>query len=252
MNLKKIKKDNKTYGINRLHLSLPKDTKCSYGKVHKLCSENGLTRKRKKNKGITKADKTVLSSPDLINRDFKATAPNQKWLTDITEVAISTGKMYISPVFDCFDGAIVGLSISTRMKADLCKNALETAILRYAKPSGANLSELICHSDRGSQYTSNLYRETIEKRDLKQSMGRTGSCYDNARMESFFARLKDELINELNHKNMKFEELKLLVFTWVETVYNLTRINSANANHIPPLIKRKAYYDAIANSLDAS
>ena len=157
--LKQIRAQKKKYGVNRLRLKLLADNKKlgntdrpSYGKIYRLCSQNGLLQKTRIPKGITKQDPKAQASDDLLKRNFTADAPNKKWLGDISEVACKDGVLYIAPVMDCFNGAIVGLSMDNNKRAELlCKNALDAAVMRYGKSN-----ELIFHSDRGSQYTSNL------------------------------------------------------------------------------------------------
>jgi len=241
VNLKKLRENHKKYGVDRRHKSLPPENHCSYGKVYSLCKKHQLLQRVKNKKNTTKEDKTQFAI-GAIERDFKATVPNEKWLTDITQYQTKTGKLYVSPVLDCFDGAIVGLSMDSNMKAELCKQSLLSALRRYAIPQGSKISGLIIHSDRGSQYTSNKFRGTIHKYQLEQSMGRTGSCYDNTRMESFFSRLKDEGVTENEAKSLTREELARRIFKWIELEYNLTRITSVNEGYLPPLVKRAKYF----------
>jgi len=133
------------------------------------------------------------------------------------------------------------------MKAELCVNALDMAINRYIRPAinKGDKHDLIAHSDRGSQYTSKKYRNQLGKHGITQSMGKTGSCYDNARMESFFATMKKELIYSLDYKNMTKAELRAVIFSWVELDYNRERFYSANEDYLPPPEKRKQYYSTI-------
>ncbi len=113
-------------------MELKHDEKCSYSKVRRVMKENNLLLPRKKNPhGITKTDRRAEKSEDLIKRDFSAVEPNRKWLTDITEVECLDGKLYISPVMDCFDGLIVGLAMANHMKKELCMESLENACKRY-------------------------------------------------------------------------------------------------------------------------
>jgi transposase InsO family protein len=250
--LKKIKTKNKKYGTLRLRRGLDTDAasnkRPSYGKIYKICKDNGLLQKSRKSKGLTKADPKAQASEDLIKRDFTAVTPNKKWLSDITEVEAKDGKLYIAGVLDCCDGVLVGLAMNDNMKSELCVSALEIAVSRYVKPvinKGEKL-DLIAHSERGSQYTSNKYRNQLAKHGITQSMGRTGSCYDYARMESFFATMKKELIYDFDHKNMTKAELRAAIFNWVELDYNSERFYSANDDYLPPLQKRKLYYDTIS------
>ena len=167
--------------------ALPDTLKPSYGKAYSICREYGLLQKRRKPHGITKADSKAQSAEDLIKRDFQSDTPNTKWLTDITEMKCRDGKLYLCAVLDCFDACIVGFSMDNNMKTPLCTSALNNAVKRYGKTEG-----LIIHSDRGSQFTSHLFRETLANKGFRQSMGRTGNCFDNARMESFFATRKTQ------------------------------------------------------------
>jgi transposase InsO family protein len=252
-NLKNIKAKNKNYGTLRLRRGLlPNATdgkRPSYGKIYKLCKDNGLLQKTKKPKGITKADPKEQASEDLIKRDFTADTPNAKWLSDITEIQGKDGKLYVAGVLDCYDGVIVGLSMDNNMKTELCINAMNIALHRYLFPTKAKGEEinLISHSDRGSQYTSKIYRRLLDKHGIKQSMGRTGSCFDNARMESFFATIKKELIYEMDYQNMTREELKAAIFKWVELDYNRERFHSSNEDYLPPLEKRNNFFDTICS-----
>ncbi len=197
--------------------------------------DNHLLHRRKTPRGITKRNPKEQLSEDLIKRDFKASEANSKWLSDITEMKCADGKLYLAAILDCFDGAIVGISMTYHKRAELCVSALNSAIGRYGKKHG-----LIFHSDRGSQYTSREYREHLQKHILLQSIGRTGSCYDNARMESFFAILKKELIYKLLYKLTR-DQVRQKIFAWIELYYNIERRYTANEENLPPLEKRARY-----------
>ena len=141
--------------------------------------ENGLLQKKNKAKGLTKSDKAAQKSENLIERDFSAEAPNEKIVTDITEYTASDGKLYVSAIFDCYDNTCIGLTIADNMKAEMVVDTYEKASQNY------ELSGAISHSDRGSQYTSAVYRETIERLNIIQSMNSaSGRCLDNAKGES--------------------------------------------------------------------
>ena len=177
-------KENENYGVERLYLELKQ--KYSYegsrSTVYRVCKNNNLLIKKKRRpNGLTKADRAAQKSENLIKQDFTAEAPNEKWLSDITEVPCLDGKLYTAAVLDCYDGAIVGLSMADNMKKELCISAFEKACNRY------NASNMIFHSDRGTQYTSQAFRDSLARNNAIQSMSSTGRCYDNARMESFFA-----------------------------------------------------------------
>ena len=157
--------------------------------------EIGLNHKPKRRpNGITKADKEARKSDDLLKRDFTAEKPLEKCITDMTEIKVSDGKLYVSAIFDCYDLAVLGLSMDTNMKATLCEQTLDNAYKTYPM-----LRRAILHSDRGTQYTSELYRKAIHKYGIRQSMNSAGGrCYDNARCESMWTRLKEEFLSLLS------------------------------------------------------
>jgi transposase InsO family protein len=231
--LKQVRQEHPCYGVQSLLDELPESKRVSYGKGYRVCRDNGLLTKRRKPRSISKADPAAQAAEDLVKRSFTADAPNEKWLTDITEMQCKDGKLYLCGVLDCFDGALVGHSMDSNMKATLCTAALTGAAARYG-----NNRDCIVHSDRGSQHTSHLFRQTLEAHGFRQSMGRTGSCYDNARMESFFATLKKELIYRLPLYRLTRELVKHLVFEWIEGYYNRKRRHTANVGKLPPLQKR--------------
>lgn len=137
--------------------------------------------------------------------------------------------LYLAAILDCFNGAVVGLSMGKHKQAELCISALHNAVGRFGKRDG-----LILHSDRGSQYTSRQYRNVLTHYKLRQSMERTGSCFDNARMERFFATFKKNLIYRLPLYKMTRDEVRREIFSWIELYYNLERRYTANENNLPP------------------
>jgi transposase InsO family protein len=236
--IRQIRADNPDYGAYRiyLHLQLYQGYTGSYYIILKLCKENNLMLKKKWHpKGITKADPEAQASANLIKQDFSAAAPNEKWLGDITEIPTADGKLYVAAILDCFDGSIVGFKMADNMRAELCADAFTSAVKKYQAYG------MIFHSDRGSQYTSKLYRELLNQYGARQSMSATGKCYDNARMESFFATLKKEQIYKFKTENMRMNTVKTLVFRFIEVYYNRKRIYTTNEGQ-PPLIKRALYY----------
>ncbi len=135
---------------------------------------------RRKPNGITKADREAGKSDDLLKRDFHAQEPLTKCATDLTEIKAGDRKLYVSAVFDCFDSSVAGLAMDTDRKAPLCVQTLENTFNAYPGIRGA-----IIHSDRGSRYTSRLYRDAVRQYGIQQSMNSTGGrCHDNARCES--------------------------------------------------------------------
>lgn len=234
--LKEVREKHPCYGVRSMLDALPEEKRVSYGKGYRVCRDNGLLQKRRKPQGITVADPEAQAAQDLVKRDFRASAPGEKWLTDNTEMKCADGKLYLCAVLDCYDAAIVGFSMDTNMKTPLCTAALTSATGRYGRSEGC-----ILHSDRGSQFTSHLYRQTLASKGMRQSMGRTGSCYDNARMESFFATLKKELIYRLPLYKMTRAEVRSRVFEWIEGYYNRRRRHTSNAGNLPPLVKRELF-----------
>ena len=238
---------NDTYGRIRMHQALqlkqPEGISIpSERTVYRIMQEIGLNHKRKrKPNGITKADKEARKSDDLIKRDFTAEKPLEKCVTDMTEIKASDGKLYVSAIFDCYDSAVLGLAMDTNMKATLCKQTLDNACKAYPMLRGA-----IVHSDRGTQYTSELYRKAISKYGIRQSMNSAGGrCHDNARSESMWARLKEELLyGRYDTTTMTVEQLKTLIWRYFISYWNNRRICSANGG-LPPMMKRKQYYASL-------
>ena len=213
--------------------------------VYRVMKEIGLNHnpKRKPN-GITKADREARKSDDLIKRDFRADKPLEKCVTDMTEIKAKDGKLYVSAIFDCFDLAVLGLAMDTNMKATLCEQTLANAYKTY--PS---MRDCILHSDRGTQYTSELYRKAISRYGIRQSMNSAGGrCHDNARCESMWARLKEELLyDRYNAENLTVEELKTIIWRYYLSYWNNRRICSANGG-LPPMVKRNRYYSSLPDA----
>lgn len=241
---------NDTYGRYRMHKAL--ELKHENDESFKLPSERtiyrimdtlNLSHRPKRNpKGITKADKEARKSDDLVKRNFKSDTPLTKAVTDITEIKARDGKLYVSAIFDCFDVAVLGLAMDTNMKAELVKQTLTNACKSHPDFRGA-----ICHSDRGTQYTSQAYRDTIKKYKMQQSMNSAGGrCHDNARCESMWARLKEELFYSRKQKSTDFtvKELKVIIWRYFIIYWNNRRICSSN-NGLPPMVKRQRYYASL-------
>ena len=147
----------------------------------------GILHRRRRPHGITKATTEIQEQENLIKRDFKAEKPLKKLLSDITEIQCYDGKLYVSAVLDCFNGEILSIAMDSNMKKELCIRTVKELMMQYGK----KLKGAIFHSDRGSQYTSEAFRDALKDAGLQQSLSGTGHCFDNARMESFFATLKE-------------------------------------------------------------
>lgn len=228
--------DNKNYGCARVHLALlQRGVSVSKGTVRLVMKENDwLHPRRRRPHGITKATTEIQEQENLIKRDFSSTEPMRKFLTDITEVQCLDGKLYISTIMDCYSGEIVALAMRDHMKKELCIETLKDLALRAGDLSGA-----IIHSDRGSQYTSAAYRAEVRRLGMLQSLSGTGHCFDNARMESFFATLKKEKIYQISAHKRPMEEVKSLVFRYVFTYYNRKRVYTGNPDGLPPSVYRE-------------
>lgn len=210
--------------------------------VYRIMKEIGLSRRpKRKPNGITKADREARKSDDLLKRDFTSAQPLKKCVTDITEIKAKEGKLYVSAIFDCYDAAVLGLAMDTNMKAVLCERTPDNAVHSYPALRGA-----IIHSDRGTQYTSETYRKAAARYGIRQSMNSEGGrCHDNARCESMWARMKEELLyNRHNTEEMTIEELKTLIWRYFISYWNNRRICSANEG-LPPMIKRQSYYESL-------
>jgi putative transposase len=167
----------------------------------------------------TQADPTKQPAENRLDRNFTAAAPNRKWVTDITYLPTARGWVYLAVVLDLFGRKVVGWSIGDSLATGLVSDALRQAI-ESRRPEG---KALLHHSDRGCQYTSDTYQQTLRTLGITCSMSRKGNCYDNAAMERFFWSLKHEWTNHETYGNL--EEARLSVFKYIETFYNPVRIH---------------------------
>lgn len=186
----------------------------------------------RKFKVTTDSEHSMPISPNLLDRDFSAEAPNQKWVSDITYLATSEGWLYLAVIIDLYSRAVIGWSMNDNMKAGLVCDALTMALFRRGLPKG-----VIVHSDRGSQYCSTDFRDLLARHELKQSMSRKGNCWDNACAESFFHSLKVEAIND--EPIMNRQTMRQAVFEYIEVDYNKMRRHSANGYLSPEAFELK-------------
>lgn len=154
----------------------------------------------------------------MLNRQFKAECPNQKWVADISYIDTDAGWLYLATVMDLFSRRIVGWAMDDHMETSLVENALRMALRRRRPAAG-----LLHHSDRGSQYASKDYRALLAARGITVSMSRTGDCYDNAVIESFFGTLKSECTTE---RYATRAEARTDIFEYIEVWYNRQRRHS--------------------------
>ena len=170
---------------------------------------------------------------DLLEQDFSAAAPNQKWTSDITYVWTNEGWLYLAVVMDLYSRAIVGWAMNRRMTQHLVCDALTMALFRRGFPKST-----IIHSDRGSQYCSQRYQRLIKNNGLCWSMGRRATCYDNAVTESFFHTLKVELVHRERYVTRRRAQAS--IFEYIETYYNRQRRHSAIGHQIPMVFEQAA------------
>lgn len=160
-------------------------------------------------------------APNLLQQDFAATAPNRKWVGDITYLWTDEGWLYLAVIIDLYSRLVVGWALSERMTADLAGNALTMALWRRKMPK-----DVVVHSDRGSQYCSKEYQALIRKHELRASMSAKGNCWDNAVAESFFHTLKVETVH--GERFPTRAHMRQTVFEYIEVDYNRSRRHSAN------------------------
>jgi len=175
----------------------------------------------KKFKATTNSDHNLPVAPNLLDQDFNATAPNQKYVGDITYLWTDEGWLYLATVIDLYSRLVVGWAMSERMTAQLVCDALKMALWRRRMPTG-----VIVHSDRGSQYCSGAYQALLVEHGLICSMSGKGNCYDNACAESFFHSLKVEAVH--GERFVTREVMRETVFEYIEVDYNRIRRHSAN------------------------
>jgi putative transposase len=221
--IRQIHSENRgVYGSPRVHaeLRLAHGICVSRKRVERLMREAGLSGLVPKRRGRTTIRVPgVRVADDLVNREFRPTAPNVLWVADITYLRTWEGWLYLAAVQDAFSRRIVGWSMADHMRSDLVVDALNMAIARRRPEAG-----LIHHSDQGSQFVSLAFGQAAGKAGIARSMGSRGDCYDNAVAESFFATLKKELIHRRSWPDR--EELQREVFDYIEIFYNATRRHS--------------------------
>lgn len=211
-----------TYGSPRVHRELKKrGTHVGKRRIERAMRGMGLTPPRpRRHHKTTVQDPTHPAAPNELARDFRATRPNERWVTDITYVWTLEGWAYVAVILDLFSRAVVGWAVDATLATSLPLAALRTALHRR-RPE----AKLLHHSDRGCQYTSAEYRSALAALDITVSMSRTGNCWDNAVAESFFATLKNELVHRRTWRTR--HELHAALFEYVEVFYNRRRLHSS-------------------------
>ena len=230
-----------TYGSPRVHAQLARDGyRVGKRRVERNMRALGLAgRMPRRFRITTKADPSHRVEPNTLNREFAASRPNERWVTDISYISTREGWAYLAVVLDLYSRSVVGWSLDTTLTTSLPLAALREALLRH-RPG----LSLLHHSDRGCQYTAADYRKALSDRGIDVSMSRKGNCWDNAVAESFFSTLKNELIYR-RHWHTR-QELKREVFEYIEVFYNRRRLHSATGYKPPAEFEDEYYRQAAA------
>lgn len=214
------------YGSPRVHKALTeKGINVCINTVAKLMKEAGIAAKCCKRFRVQTTDSQHDYRPadNLIDQNFTADAPDQKWLCDITYIQTDEGTIYLASVLDVYSRKVVGWQMADHLRAELCVEALSMAI--GARRPGASL---IHHSDRGVQYACDAYQQMLKENQIICSMSRRGNCYDNAMMESFHSTYKRELVyQQPGGQFATMEEARRMTFEYIEVFYNRQRRHSA-------------------------
>lgn len=218
----------KIYGARRIREDLLSDGETvSRTRVDRLMKEQGLaSRTKRKFKATTNSDHSQPVAPNLLNREFDVKRPDTVYTGDITYIPTDEGWLYVAVLIDLYSRTVVGWAMSERMTAPLVNDALMMAMWKRKPAAG-----LMVHSDRGSQYASDLYQRTITRNGFICSMSRRGNCWDNAPSESFFHTLKTELTHHRRYRTR--EEAKQDIFEYIEVFYNRQRRHSSLGYQTP-------------------
>lgn len=225
-----------TYGVPRIHAELASmGTRCGRKRIARLMRGAGLSgcHRRRRRVHTTRRDPLAQPAPDLVERRFAATAPNQLWVADITAVPTAEDFLYLAVILDAFSRRIVGWSMADHLRAELVVGALEMAVWNRRPARG-----VIHHSDHGCQYTSLLFGQRCHAVGIRCSMGSVGDCYDNALAESFFATLECELLAGRTFRTHL--EARTALFDYIEVFYNRQRRHSALGYQSPEAFERRS------------
>jgi putative transposase len=221
--------NNEEYGYRRVHQALARGgEECSPGLVRRLMRELGLEpcQPRPYRHSLTEQDGAAPPVPDLVNRDFTAERPGQKMVGDITYIPTWEGWVFLATVIDCATRKIVGWAMDDNYKTPLITKAIQMAARNVNLPDNA-----IFHSDRGSNYMSGEFAKELKELGIRQSVGRTGICYDNALAESVNGTLKVELVHRTVYPTR--QKAHMDIARWIELRYNRTRLHSGLGYRTP-------------------
>lgn len=217
-----------TYGPKKIRTELAEQgVVVGLNRIRRLRKQHGIRCAHKKKFRVTTDSKHNLPiAPNLLDRQFACTVPNQVWVADITYIPTDEGWLYLAAIKDLYTCEIVGWAMDSRMTKALVADALRAAYWRKKPKPG-----LMHHSDRGSQYCSGTYRALQAGYGMKTSMSRKGNCWDNAPMESFFGTLKTESLH--HYRFASREQARQVVFEYIEVFYNRIRRHAKIANQVP-------------------
>lgn len=224
-----------TYGSPRIYAALQRQgIRCSRKRVARLMRQHQIIARpiKKRRPATTQREAGALPAPNLLNQEFFASAPNQKWVSDITYIETAEGWLYLATVLDLFSRKIVGWAMADHMEASLVEAAWNMALLQRQPQTG-----LLHHSDQGRQYTSTLYQNALAPSHCQISMSRVGNCYDNAVMESFFATLKTECAA---YPFLTRTQARSAIFEYIEAWYNRQRLHSSLGYLSPAEFEQKS------------
>ena len=210
-----------TYGAPRVHAELRAGgERHGRKRIARLMRESGLVGASHRHGGptTTRRDKEARPAPDLVDRDFTASGPNQLWVADITYVPTMAGFLYLAVVLDAWSRRIVGWSMTNHLRTELVLDAMEMAV-GQRRPK-----DVVHHSDQGSQYTSLAFGKRCGEAGVRPSMGSVGDAYDNAMAESFFSTLEAELLSRRRFTSQA--EARMACFSYIEGWYNPVRLHS--------------------------
>ena len=229
-----FEQNKRRYGVRRVHQELVnRGFNVNHKRVQRLMHKEGLLGKRPKEKYHSYKGDIGKIADNVINRDFKAAEPLQKWTTDVSQFNFSWGKCYISPVLDMNTNEIISYDLSLHPTLDQVKRMLEKAFDKFPDITG-----LIFHSDQGWQYQHAYYINELKNHGIVQSMSRKGNCYDNCIMETFFGRMKNEMYYGYEKEYSSFEEFSKAVEEYID-YYNNKRIQ-AKTKWMTPVQYRKS------------
>jgi len=204
--------------------------KVSVNTVADSMRRQGLVgRKARRNKGLTRQDKTAPKFGDLLKRDFTAATINTRWVGDITEIPTLEGRLYMATVIDLCSRRLLAAPTSNHPNAELACDAIRMAVA--VRGGAVNIAEVVFHTDRGSTYTAGSFTTLCAGLEVRQSMGRVGSCFDNAAAESFFSTLEWEVLSR--HIFATRKQARRVISAWVEEFYNPRRRHSTLAMRSP-------------------